>query len=112
MLSSFSAPVSKPQLNVTGGAVLGRPFVLRCYSENGTLPITYTLYRGNILIGQTEVQKDVPAVFKDNATKEHIQGEYKCDAKNGHSKKSQSKGLNITVISKYFRYIHKRTENF
>ncbi|XP_048348011.1 platelet endothelial cell adhesion molecule-like isoform X2 [Sphaerodactylus townsendi] len=97
------SPVSKPHLyratRFSEGAVLGRPFPLRCYSKNGTLPITYTLYRGNITVGKTEVRKDTPAEFKDNATKEHIQGEYKCEAKNGHSQKSQSSGLNITVIT-------------
>ncbi|XP_060108705.1 platelet endothelial cell adhesion molecule isoform X2 [Heteronotia binoei] len=93
------SPVSKPHFLFPEGAVLGRPFVLSCYSENGTLPITYTLYRGNITIGQTEVEKDIAAKFKDMATKEHVQGEYKCEAKNGHSKKSQSNGLNITVIT-------------
>ncbi|KAL8163876.1 UNVERIFIED_CONTAM: hypothetical protein K2H54_040017 [Gekko kuhli] len=95
------SPVSKPHVIFTEGAVLGRPFVLRCYSKNGTLPITYTLYRENITIGQTEVEKDVPAEFKDTATKEHVQGEYKCEAKNGHSKKSQSNGFNITVIRSF-----------
>ncbi|XP_015284898.1 PREDICTED: platelet endothelial cell adhesion molecule isoform X2 [Gekko japonicus] len=97
------SPVSKPRFLFTEGAVLGRPFVLRCYSENGTLPITYTLYRGNITIGQTEVENDVLAEFKDNATTEHRQGEYKCEAKNGHSKKFQSNGLNITVITPVYK---------
>nr|XP_056717969.1 platelet endothelial cell adhesion molecule [Euleptes europaea] len=99
---SVYSPVSKPHLyratHFPEGAVLGRPFLLRCYS-NGTLPITYTLYRGNVTVGKTEVKKDIPAEFKDNATKEHVQGEYKCEAKNGHSKKFQSNGLNITVIT-------------
>lgn len=45
---SFSlspVPVSKPMLSVVGGTlVLGKPFQLLCYSNGGTLPITYILY--------------------------------------------------------------------
>ncbi|XP_077184975.1 platelet endothelial cell adhesion molecule [Paroedura picta] len=93
------SPVSKPHFNFTGKAVLGRSFGFQCYSKNGTLPITYTLYRGNIIIGRTAVERDEPATFKDNATKKQIQGEYRCEAKNGHSKKSHSDALNVTVIS-------------
>ncbi|XP_054859493.1 platelet endothelial cell adhesion molecule isoform X2 [Eublepharis macularius] len=97
------SPVSKPRLytaiSYPKGAVLGRAFVLYCYSNSGTLPITYTLYRGNVTVGKTEVKRNATAEFKDNATKQHIQGEYKCQAENGHSNKSQSSGLNITVIT-------------
>ncbi|KAG7281154.1 hypothetical protein CRUP_032857, partial [Coryphaenoides rupestris] len=38
-------PVSQPVLSVVGGRlVLGKPFALRCHSDNGSLPITYTLH--------------------------------------------------------------------
>lgn len=44
-LSLSPVPVSKPVLSVVGGRlVLGKPFQLRCHSDSGTLPITYTLY--------------------------------------------------------------------
>ncbi|XP_071750457.2 platelet endothelial cell adhesion molecule isoform X1 [Centroberyx gerrardi] len=41
-------PVSQPVLSVVGGTlVLGKPFLLRCHSESGSLPITYTLHGPN-----------------------------------------------------------------
>lgn len=40
--------VSKPVLSVVGGTlVLGKPFQVLCHSENGSLPITYTLFSPN-----------------------------------------------------------------
>ncbi|KAM4635424.1 platelet endothelial cell adhesion molecule [Polymixia lowei] len=41
-------PVSEPVLSVVGGRlVVGRPFLLRCHSQSGSLPITYTLHGPN-----------------------------------------------------------------
>ncbi|XP_020778311.2 LOW QUALITY PROTEIN: platelet endothelial cell adhesion molecule [Boleophthalmus pectinirostris] len=38
-------PVSKPTMRVVGGTlILGKPFQLICYSEKGSLPISYTLH--------------------------------------------------------------------
>ena len=40
-----TVPVSEPVLTVVGGRlVVGRPFALRCHSDSGSLPITYTLH--------------------------------------------------------------------
>lgn len=47
-LSSFSVRISKPVLSVVGSKlVLGKDFQVLCHSENGSLPIIYTLFRLN-----------------------------------------------------------------
>lgn len=51
-------PVSEPVLSVVGGTLfLGKPFLLSCYSQRGTLPINYTLY-------QPRIPNDVKVVSK------------------------------------------------
>lgn len=105
--SLFSAPVSTPVLSAankhrkTTGTVLGQKFVLRCYTSHGTLPIRYTLYRGDTVINSVEVTVNKSAEFIQTANETHVQGEYKCEARNGHSIRRQSNGLNITVIGEY-----------
>ncbi|KAM6473268.1 platelet endothelial cell adhesion molecule [Liasis olivaceus] len=95
------APVSLPALSqpVSQVAVLDRFFVLQCYSKFGTLPITYTLYRGNIPIRSMVAKENTPANFTVKATDVHEPGRYRCHANNGHSLSKQSKGLNITIIA-------------
>lgn len=99
------APVSTPVLSAankhrkTTGTVLGQKFVLRCYTSHGTLPIRYTLYRGDTVINSVEVTVNKSAEFIQTANETHVQGEYKCEARNGHSIRRQSNGLNITVIA-------------
>ncbi|XP_057203130.1 platelet endothelial cell adhesion molecule isoform X2 [Triplophysa rosa] len=38
-------PVSAPVINAVGNVIVGRPFRVLCKTENGTLPITYTLLK-------------------------------------------------------------------
>ncbi|XP_066470608.1 platelet endothelial cell adhesion molecule isoform X2 [Tiliqua scincoides] len=96
------APVSRPILSATyqlpTGAVLGQNFLLRCYSNLGTPPIYYTLYRGDKII--TTKEGNESAEFTQIATDKHVQGEYRCEAWNGHSIRQQSRRLNITVIAR------------
>ncbi|XP_028267630.1 platelet endothelial cell adhesion molecule [Parambassis ranga] len=48
LILKAKVPVSKPVLSVVGGTLLlGKPFQLLCHSDNGTLPITYTLHGPN-----------------------------------------------------------------
>ncbi|XP_074789821.1 LOW QUALITY PROTEIN: platelet endothelial cell adhesion molecule [Myripristis murdjan] len=55
-------PVSQPTLSVVGGTVvLGKPFLLKCHSENGSLPITYSLYASK---QKQHLQLDVKEVRK------------------------------------------------
>ncbi|KAJ3600759.1 hypothetical protein NHX12_031734 [Muraenolepis orangiensis] len=81
-------PVSKPVLSVVGGRlVMGKPFALRCHSERGSLPITYSLHgpRGKPQI--TEVREPgEEAVFNTSAiqkTSEILN--FLCHAKNNNN---------------------------
>ncbi|XP_038552628.1 platelet endothelial cell adhesion molecule isoform X1 [Micropterus salmoides] len=62
-------PVSKPKLSVVGGTlVLGKHFQLLCYSDNGTLPITYNLHGPDKKIQQRVVSKPGEhAIFNSSA---------------------------------------------
>ncbi|XP_032066420.1 platelet endothelial cell adhesion molecule isoform X2 [Thamnophis elegans] len=95
------APVSLPVLSqpFSQVAVLEKFFVLQCYSRFGTLPITYSLYRGNINIRQIVTEENVPANFTVKASSIHESGQYRCHANNGHSLSQQSKRLNVTIIA-------------
>ncbi|XP_062976073.1 platelet endothelial cell adhesion molecule isoform X2 [Elgaria multicarinata webbii] len=96
------APVSRPVLSqpVPQVVVLGKPFYVSCYSNSGTLPITYILYRGDVpLKNKTVGEKNSPASFQVKATDVHVPGEYRCHAQNGHSITQQSIGENITAIA-------------
>ncbi|XP_053147944.1 platelet endothelial cell adhesion molecule-like isoform X2 [Hemicordylus capensis] len=101
---SVHAPVSRPILwaayKSTKVAVLGQVFTLHCYSRLGTLPIQYTLYRGETFVKDVVVSQNRSARFYEEAKDERVQGEYKCGARNGHSRQERSHGLNITVIAK------------
>ncbi|XP_063149012.1 platelet endothelial cell adhesion molecule [Candoia aspera] len=101
MFLQVYAPVSPPALSqpVSQVAILEKFFVLQCYSKLGTLPITYSLYRDNILISGIVARENVPANFTVKATNVHKPGQYRCHANNGHSLSKQSKGLNITIIA-------------
>ncbi|XP_039182706.1 platelet endothelial cell adhesion molecule isoform X2 [Crotalus tigris] len=96
-----AAPVSLPVLYqpVSQIAVLEKFFVLQCYSRFGTLPITYTLYRGNIPIRKIVTRENIPANFTVKANSIHESGQYRCRANNGHSLSQQSKRLNVTIIA-------------
>lgn len=106
----FPAPVSKPRLSppTSQVAVLGKLFTVNCYSSNGTLPITYTLYRGGIYVNKTEVKVNEPAKFLVKATNAHVPEDYSCEAKNGHSVPQRSTRVNITVIGKCLVLFKKR----
>nr|XP_034959861.1 platelet endothelial cell adhesion molecule isoform X2 [Zootoca vivipara] len=95
------APVSKPRLSppTSQVAILGKFFTVKCYSSNGTLPITYTLYRGGIYVNKTEVKVNESAKFSVKATNAHVPEDYSCEAKNGHSVPQRSTRVNITVIA-------------
>ncbi|XP_062827204.1 platelet endothelial cell adhesion molecule isoform X2 [Anolis carolinensis] len=104
------APVSQPVLFQPAYqvAVLRKNFALYCNSSQGTLPITYTLYRGNVFLqNKTIVAKSEAAMFEVQAMDMHL-GEYTCHAQNGHSHTEKSTGLNITVIAPVDRVIIKQ----
>uniref|UniRef100_A0A8D0GCE7 Platelet endothelial cell adhesion molecule n=1 Tax=Sphenodon punctatus TaxID=8508 RepID=A0A8D0GCE7_SPHPU len=95
------APVSVPVLSVNSSlseVVLGKTFLLRCHSMFGTPPINYTLFRGNRFVNFSRVHTNLSAEFWETATEDL--GEYRCQARNGHSHiKRESNRLNVTVIA-------------
>ncbi|KAH0629291.1 hypothetical protein JD844_011241 [Phrynosoma platyrhinos] len=96
------APVSQPVLSQPASqvAVLGKYFILYCNSSQGTPPIIYTLYRGNVFVkNKTVGTKNKAAKFEVQALGMHRLEEYSCHAQNGHSRTEKSTGLNITVIA-------------
>ncbi|XP_051996677.1 platelet endothelial cell adhesion molecule isoform X3 [Xyrauchen texanus] len=46
--------VSKPEITVDGPVIVGKPFWITCHSENGSLPINYTLKRNHFNVNWTE----------------------------------------------------------
>uniref|UniRef100_A0A672F8T2 Platelet endothelial cell adhesion molecule n=1 Tax=Salarias fasciatus TaxID=181472 RepID=A0A672F8T2_SALFA len=81
--------VSKPVLSVVGGTLLlGKPFQLRCHSDGGTLPITYTLHGPNRLTKQVVVsRREEEAVFTLAAIfKSADLNNFVCHAKNSPRK--------------------------
>ncbi|XP_053308769.1 platelet endothelial cell adhesion molecule [Spea bombifrons] len=98
------APVSKPVLaHESSGhrmVVLGDTIELSCWSHNGTLPITYSLFRGTELLGMVEVTSKKPAVFKVNVTKSQDLVMYRCLAANRNTRYNHSSDtINIPVIT-------------
>ncbi|XP_033501827.1 platelet endothelial cell adhesion molecule isoform X1 [Epinephelus lanceolatus] len=78
-------PVSKPMLSVVGGTlVLGKHFQLLCQSDNGTLPITYTLRGPNKLYDPMVVtQPGQQAIFNSSPIKKISDlKSFKCHAQN------------------------------
>ncbi|XP_063312225.1 platelet endothelial cell adhesion molecule isoform X1 [Pelobates fuscus] len=98
------AAVSKPILtqsqNNNRMVVAGETLILNCICSSGTLPITYSLYRGGQFVGRVNKTDKAPAVFMVNVTKSDDLGEYRCHAANRNTLSNQfSDSINITVIT-------------
>ncbi|XP_022612616.1 platelet endothelial cell adhesion molecule-like isoform X2 [Seriola dumerili] len=82
-------PVSKPVLSVVGGTlVLGKSFQLLCHSDNGTLPITYTLfYSDKSKVFMVVSNPGEQAIFNSSAILERSElNKFICHAKNGQNR--------------------------
>ncbi|XP_040891547.1 platelet endothelial cell adhesion molecule isoform X3 [Toxotes jaculatrix] len=91
--------VSVPKISVDGKVVLGQPFKIRCHSENGSLPINYTLQKGHEQLKTTSIELPTQqALFTVTIAKPEEIREYKCKAKNNHRPASSSEGLVAAVI--------------
>ncbi|XP_015279144.1 PREDICTED: allergin-1 [Gekko japonicus] len=92
-------PVSQPMVNCSSTEVrIGENVTLSCFSRTGSLPITYTLYRG-----KERVQPPASKNKSGEAAEFHFPinsisglGEYKCKAEN-FSKGKYSLGFNFTM---------------
>ncbi|CAJ1053095.1 platelet endothelial cell adhesion molecule isoform X2 [Xyrichtys novacula] len=91
--------VSIPRIRVEGRAVLGRPFIIRCQSDIGSLPINYTLWKGYDVVDSFIVKS--PSDKADFSVTIFNPGEisqFMCQATNKPEGSLLGKRLNATVI--------------
>ncbi|KAF1379306.1 hypothetical protein PFLUV_G00174720 [Perca fluviatilis] len=95
-------PVSKPMLSVVGGTLLlGKSFQLLCHSDNGTLPITYTLFNPHMPTESRVVSKQgEQAIFNCSAIYRFSDSNnFLCHAKNSENKPPMTgSGLLLSTI--------------
>ncbi|KAJ8002038.1 hypothetical protein DPEC_G00175650 [Dallia pectoralis] len=100
MIVKVKVPVSKPHImSVTDKVIVKVPFLVRCASDRGSLPITYTLLHKNIPVNSiTALEPRDDALFSITIqnSSEKIR-DYSCSAMN-HRHSTQSNPLNTTVI--------------
>lgn len=72
---------------------------LKCFSETGSLPINYTLYKGKdrVLPRASKNKKGEEAEFNFTINLISELGEYKCKAENRIGKHKYSLGFNFTL---------------
>uniref|UniRef100_A0A671PZE2 Si:dkey-237i9.8 n=1 Tax=Sinocyclocheilus anshuiensis TaxID=1608454 RepID=A0A671PZE2_9TELE len=92
--------VSKPEITVDGPVIVNKSFWIRCYSENGSLPIIYSLKRNSITLNKTEVSylhKEARFLAKISTPSDI--SSYMCEAENnGQVSVKNSERLHATVI--------------
>ncbi|KAJ7989384.1 hypothetical protein DPEC_G00303990 [Dallia pectoralis] len=94
-------PVSVPRLSVVGDRlILGKPFQLQCRSENGSLPITYSLQSPkNKVVSQVVNTLQDLAIFNVTAIdKSSDLKSFSCNARNHPSQPLRAGGLSRTPI--------------
>ncbi|XP_022530947.2 platelet endothelial cell adhesion molecule isoform X2 [Astyanax mexicanus] len=91
--------VSRPMIQVVDQVVLGRPFRINCFSENGSFPITYTLKRNNNPLNRSlSRHRDDLAIFPAIVYSEQQIHEFRCEAKNSPFTSLMSVALSVPVI--------------
>ncbi|XP_056315850.1 platelet endothelial cell adhesion molecule [Danio aesculapii] len=92
--------VSQPEITVDAPVILDKHFWIHCHSQNGSLPITYTLKRNNITVNRTEVSNPhEKACFIAMISAPSDISSYFCEAENnGKISVKMSQRLNKTVI--------------
>ncbi|KAK2889082.1 hypothetical protein Q8A67_014457 [Cirrhinus molitorella] len=92
--------VSKPEITVDGPVIVNKPFWIRCHSENGSLPIIFSLKRNNITLNRTnEFYFHKDANFSANISTPSDISSYMCEAENnGRVSIKMSDKLHVTVI--------------
>ncbi|XP_058708713.1 allergin-1 isoform X5 [Poecile atricapillus] len=97
-------PISKPVLSSpTSQAKKGQNVTLSCFSENGSLPITYLFFKGTQKISsQKTMQKREAAVIFLFIDSLHDFGTYKCKANNSFPNNTKySNAFNFTLAEKF-----------
>lgn len=108
-LSPLSPPlflvlVSTPSMTVHGNrnkkVILGQPFQIKCHSDIGSFPITYTLKKNHRTLNHTTVStSSQEAVFTVTIMSEKEIGEFGCEAHNEGGVSAQtSDTLRVQVI--------------
>ncbi|NXA04510.1 MILR1 protein, partial [Sapayoa aenigma] len=97
---TLAEPVSKPVLSSpTSEARKGQNVTLSCFSENGSLPITYTFFKGNRSISpRRTMHKREAAVIFIFVNSSTDSGAYKCKASNSFPNSTKySNSFNLTL---------------
>ncbi|KAI5097484.1 platelet endothelial cell adhesion molecule isoform X2 [Silurus meridionalis] len=102
LVVNVKVPVSVPAIHTVGKIIIGQPFQLQCESEQGTLPITYTLLKsGQQIEYKTVTGPQRSALFNISSTisdKNEIR-DFTCQAENqGATISKSSLPLNVPVI--------------
>lgn len=95
--SLFLEMLSRPRIshNTKSEIIKGEPIEVSCQA-NGTLPISYQLWKANTILENYTKYSNDPAVFKDIPTKDV---EYQCVVDNCHSQdKISSEIVKVKVI--------------
>ncbi|KAI4879464.1 hypothetical protein NFI96_014534 [Prochilodus magdalenae] len=92
--------VSRPLIEVVKQVVLSRPFQIRCHSENGSFPITYTLIRNDKTLNRSlATDPHVQPTFFAIINSEREIHEFRCEAQNSqHVPPLRSEALSAPVI--------------
>ncbi|XP_015500993.1 allergin-1 isoform X4 [Parus major] len=97
-------PISKPVLSSpTSQAKKGQNVTLSCFSENGSLPITYLFFKGtqNISPQKTMQKREAAVIFLFIDSLRDF-GTYKCKANNSFPNNTKySNGFNFTLAEKF-----------
>ncbi|XP_014111302.1 PREDICTED: allergin-1 isoform X6 [Pseudopodoces humilis] len=97
-------PISKPVLSSpTSQAKKGQNVTLSCFSENGSLPITYLFFKGtqNISPQKTMRKREAAVIFLFIDSLSDF-GTYKCKANNSFPNNTKySNGFNFTLAEKF-----------
>ncbi|KAK7930763.1 hypothetical protein WMY93_007158 [Mugilogobius chulae] len=91
--------VSIPKISVVNRPIIGRPFKIRCQSDNGSLPINYTLLQDYNPVSTVTVR--VPseeALFTVTVHKPKDINKFICEASNSRREGLLSTKLDVTVI--------------
>lgn len=93
--------VSKPEITAYGPVIVDKPFLILCHSENGTLPIIYSLMRNDITLNRTEVSDPhEKAHFLALISTPSDISSYLCAAEN-NGRVKMSERLHVTVIGEF-----------
>ncbi|XP_055077106.1 platelet endothelial cell adhesion molecule isoform X3 [Periophthalmus magnuspinnatus] len=91
--------VSIPKISVVDRAIIGKPFKIRCKSDNGSLPINYTLISDYKQVSMVTVSiPSEEALFNVTVNKPKDIRKFFCEARNGQQQSQLSRSLDATVI--------------